>query len=613
MNLQRIEQNGFRLVEIIDDTSRTVVWKAVQNTLDRTVIIRVLKPEAAASPVEVDHFLSIARLFARIKSESIAAVFDIVSDGDLHYVVMEHVEGPTLEALIASNGPLAADTVLRVAAALTASLEQMWLTAHIVHRNLKSSTIRLDSRGVAKITDFSLAISGGAGVDASAMDDGHIVGTPCFLSPEQAQGSHLLNTQSDMYALGVVLYHLATGVVPFEDRAVAEILAGHIKGQLPPPHVLNKHLPVSFSWLLHRLMMKNPNNRYADWEEALHDIRAVLSGKEPSCVRPDEEFISTINMAYAAPEADAKDEPAAEEAADLPDTPRLRLNRKARNDEIASYQGQHIFEGHENELRREDLWRSLVCWGLLACWLILVFWFRAFYQTGPAGADSSTPGPVSADASRAPEVAAETPPPAGQEGEDRPPTPPPEQTLQQPAPAPEPPADAPQVMHAGIPHSVIQGLARAFASNDLSAARRVVRETSKLFPEKEPLSKLLEQAQDPDTAVAAFLSKQIDKPLLFERNGKQRTVIPRAVTNGISQLEANGRCAEVAIAKLSADEKLRWMDKPRDAATTVPYCMTLLQTARRDEIFAWASAHPLIAEAFAQAASAAPRVTPPAE
>ena len=178
MNTQRIEANGFRLIERVDDTSRTVVWKAVQNTLDRTVIIRVLKPEAAATPTEVELFLSIARLFARIKSESIAAVFDIVSDGNLHYVVMEHVEGPTLQEAVAAQGPLPADQILRIAAALITSLDQMWQAAHLVHRNLKSSTIRLDPRGVAKITDFSLAITAGPGVDATRMDNGHIVGPP---------------------------------------------------------------------------------------------------------------------------------------------------------------------------------------------------------------------------------------------------------------------------------------------------------------------------------------------------------------------------------------------------------------------------------------------------
>ena len=294
MNLNLIEQQGFTLIQTVDETSQTVAWKAVQRTLERTVILRILKPEAASDPAAVSHFLTIARIVSRIKSESIASIFDIVSAEGLHYVVMEHVEGPTLEELVSANGPLPVERVLRIAASLIASLEQLWESAHVVHRNLKSSTIRLAVRGVAKITDFSLAIQAGPGVNATAMDGGNIVGTPCYLSPEQAQGAHTLTTQSDMYALGVVLYHLSTGTVPFENQDVVSILAAHVKQQIPPPHHLNPALPVSFSWLLHRLMMKNPNNRYPDWQVVLQDIRFLLTGNQPSCVCPGEEYLSTI-------------------------------------------------------------------------------------------------------------------------------------------------------------------------------------------------------------------------------------------------------------------------------------------------------------------------------
>jgi serine/threonine protein kinase len=105
--------------------------------------------------------LTIARIVFTHQSESIASIFDIVSAEGLHYVVMEHVEGPTLEELVSANGPLPVERVLRIAASLIASLEQLWESAHVVHRNLKSSTIRLAVRGVAKITDFSLAIQAG--------------------------------------------------------------------------------------------------------------------------------------------------------------------------------------------------------------------------------------------------------------------------------------------------------------------------------------------------------------------------------------------------------------------------------------------------------------------
>ncbi len=125
MNLNLIEQQGFTLIQTVDETSQTVAWKAVQRTLERTVILRILKPEAASDPAAVSHFLTIARIVSRINSESIASIFDIVSAEGLHYVVMEHVEGPTLEELVSANGPLPVERVLRIAASLIASLEQL--------------------------------------------------------------------------------------------------------------------------------------------------------------------------------------------------------------------------------------------------------------------------------------------------------------------------------------------------------------------------------------------------------------------------------------------------------------------------------------------------------
>jgi len=633
VNTQRIEQNGFRLVERVDDTSRTVVWKAVQITLDRTVVIRVLKPEAAANESERTHFLSIARLFARIKSESISAVFDIVSEGDLHYVVMEYVDGPTLEELVATRGPLPADQALRIAASLIASLEQMWHSAHIVHRNLKSSTIRLDSRGVAKITDFSMAITAGPGVDATALDGGHIVGTPCYLSPEQAQGAHMLNTQSDMYALGVVLYHLSTAKVPFEDLDVVSILSGHIKSQIPPPHRLNKQIPVSFSWFLHRLMMKNPNNRYADWDEALQDIRLMLAGSAPSCVRPDEEYLSTIEA------PSGPDGPTAEGSGDdaQSDTRRLRLNRKGKCKKIAAYQGKHLSDDHAGEIRRDDLIRAGVCWSLLAAWLALVFWFRAIYQADPAHADTSRTLTQLTDATMsqisesfddlrllpgkedAPSAPPEELPPApapvpDEPAADRPaPTPAGLPAAETKTPEPAPPPAAAAVLPAGIPEPLLQRLVQAFAAGDLEAARQCVKNAPDLFQEKPAVQALLDAIPEPDALVAKHLKTQIGRPLIFEHSGKQRTVIPRSVANGIVHLEANGRGVEIAIAILSPDEKLRWMDKPEDEPQSVAYCLTLMRSSRRAELDARAAGCPLLSAALIRAAELVPAATPPAE
>jgi serine/threonine-protein kinase len=616
VNLEPIEQQGFDLLETVDETSQTIAWKAVQRTLERTVILRILKPEAAADPVVVNHFLSIARTVARIKSESVASIFDIVSTGDLHYVVMEYVEGPTLEELVAANGPLPAERALRIAAALVASLEPLWESARIVHRNLKSSTIRLATRGVAKLTDFSLAIQAGPGVNATALDGGNIVGTPCFLSPEQAVGSHTLTTQSDMYALGVVLYHLTTGIVPFEQQDVVSILAAHVKQQIPPPHHLNPSVPVSFSWLLHRLMMKNPDDRYPDWQAALHDIRFLLAGERPSCVRPDEASPSTI----AAFDDDGAQDAAGETG------PQIRLKKRKRSSRFAAYQSKAIRDEHASEIRRATLVKEAACWLALILWLTAVLWFRAVYQADGAAAGTPPEGrepeaalePGAREPAPAAAEAASPDAPTGTETAGQPPastagelsalpitaapsageTPTPQVAGETPALQTESPP-----LPSGIPAELASRLARAFADGSLQAAREAVQTASARFQERDRLAGLLDRVPEPDALVADYLHAQIGKPLIFERSGKQRTVIPREVADGTVRLEANGRGIDIPIRDLSADEKLRWMERPKDEPQSVAYCLALMRSSRRGEIPARAAACPLLAPVLTEAAA----------
>jgi serine/threonine protein kinase len=623
VDMHRIEQNGFRLIEQVEETSRTVAWKAVQETLDRTVIIKALKTEVSGIAAEVHRFLATARHFARIKSDSIAAVFDIVSDGDLHYVVMEHVEGPTLTEWVTQHGPMEQDRILRIASSLVVSIDQMWVSARIVHRNLKSTTIRLDNRGIAKITDFTLAIEAGPGVDALAMDDGNIVGTPCYLSPEQAQGAHTLTTQSDMYALGVVLYYLATGQTPFETLDVVSILTAHIQQSVPPPHRINRNVSVDFSWFLNRLMMKAPEDRYADWDAVLHDIRNLLSDTTPSCANPDEAFPSTIRMSADDLATDKSRSPHGSRARG---GTKRKVKRVAMRTSARGTQGPAAAPAPAEHKSSRTFY-----WSFLVCWLLLVFWYRAVYQAEPAqasvpaaanssvvvlSAESKTT--LGAAAPNAPVIRPKAiapkhkPAPA-----DLPATPKPEATVPRnvepetaAAPAPQPTA-AP--LPEGIPADLATGLATAFSKGDLATARKLVRASQERFKEKEQLESLMERIPSPDALVVDYLKKQIGKPLVFQHNGKERSVVARGVENGMIHLEANGRGVELPIEKLSADEKLRWMERPEDPAQSAAYCLVLLGSSRRDEVSARAAACPLLADVFAKAAELPAPVKTPAE
>ncbi|MDD4101593.1 MAG: serine/threonine-protein kinase [Kiritimatiellae bacterium] len=584
MNTKAIEQHGFQLVEQINETSRTIAWKSVQTTLDRTVILRILKPEAAADPAIREHFLKIARRIARIKCDGLAAVFDIVSDDDLHYVVMEHVDGPTIEELVAHQGPLPFEQMLKIALSVARTIEQMWSSERIVHRNLKSSTIRLDARGIAKITDFSLSILTDEGPEAYAMDEGHIVGTPCFLSPEQVQGSLDLSTLSDMYALGAVCYHMATAKVPFEGQEVVAILNAHLHEQLQPPHMLNPKVPATFSWFVRRLMIKNPELRYRTWDDVIKDILRQTEGQTPLCVCPYDTSVSTV-MNFT--DTGGSGGEAGQSG------PRIRLRRKRQLQELTAYQSKTLADDHAQDIRRATRSKEGVLWLALVLWLLLVFWYRAAYETASAETSDTSATVTESPVSDSPPLAgngedirifAESAEQGFATDTDKPSLETNDAKVTTAATAPDATVSPSAETLPPLSPELATALAETLSRGDVRNARAILQADTTAFQQQEEFLTFLEQMPDPDSLVADYLKSQIGKPLVLEHNGAQRTVIPRGVENGIIHLEAGGRGVEMPISRLSPDTKLRWMEMPADPPSLAAYCLTLMRTERRDEV-----------------------------
>ncbi len=631
MNFELIEEQGFTLVEQIEETSQTISWRAVQRTLDRTVILRILKPEAAVIPEVLEHFLSIARIVARVKSESIAAIFDIVSSGNLHYLITEHVDGPNLEELVTKSGPIAAEHALRIASALIDGLEQLWESSRVVHRNLKSTTVRLNAQGTPKIMDFSLAIPAGPGVNATAMDDGHIVGTPCFLSPEQAQGSHLLTCQSDMYALGITLYHLVTGVVPFEEMEVVDILAAHVRGEIAPPHQINSSVPPSFSRFLQHLMMKAPEKRPASWQAVLEEIRLLLAGKAITPGGDAENEKSTI-AAFDGSTVAAED------------VPQIRFKKQPKKSRFGKTTSQSILDEHARELRQERLLKQMIGWMVLLLWLGALFWYRAVYQADnesgnasqsessafdntdaedevvplDAQAANSDAAPPAESEKTAPDTNSQvvTPEALPVKPVVPPTNVPPERTADSAAPertadsaAPEREA-AKEVLPAGIPPELQERLAQALVDGSPYNAAQIVQHDPSRFQERDKLLELLQSVPTPEALVTEYLASRVGKPIIFEHNGRQRTVIPRGVKDGIIHLEANGRAVDIPVNSLSADEKLRWMERPQSLPQRIAYALVLMHSERKSEVPAYMLNAPLLAPVVSKAARIAATAAP---
>ena len=584
-----IEQQGFRLLQQMEETLQIDIWKAQQVTLNRIVCLQILKPEFARLEEGRTRFLAMARCFAKLKSESIASVFDIVSDSDLHYVVMEYVDGPTLEEVLANAQPFPLKQILHIASSLAFGLEQLWESAHVVHRNLKGATVRLDPRGVAKITDFSLAFVSEPGTDVVALDGGHLVGTPCFISPEYAQGKSTLTTQSDMYAFGALLYTLSTGHAPFDTLGAVEILECQVGAQIEPPHQLNSQIPVDFSWLVHRLMMKDPMNRYADWRAVRYDIKCLLSDMAPRCVRPDEAFLSTI-LSEPMLEAMA----AAEAAADETDTKRsIRLKQKGRLNPYWETE-------HNREIMRNNIRVMALMSLFLLAWFALLFWYRGIWQPSRQGDEPAlnttteevavfeTPTPPEdAPAPTEPVAVAPTPPPA---------TPaPPVVTNTPPVPVPENPVEMPKALRTAI----VAGL----RTGDINAARERLAADTTPFAKKEAMLEILAAAPTSGKLIETGVREKIGRSLSINWKGKARDMIPRSIANEIITVEAYGRTHEILISDLTPNEKLEFAAEPKTEAEHLTYCLMLFGTSRQNEITKMAAKCPVMKELILQSAT----------
>ena len=591
-----IEQQGFQLIQQVEETLQTDVWKARQVTLDRIVCLQILRPEFARQQAERERFLAMARCFAKLKSESIASVFDIVSAGDLHYVVMEHVDGPTLEEALAKSRPFPLKQILQIASSLAFGFEQLWDSAHVVHRNLKGATVRLDPRGVAKITDFSLAFISKPGIDMAELDGGHIVGSPSFISPEYAQGQAVLTTQSDMYAFGALLYTLATGHAPFDTLDAVDILESQMRAQIVPPHQLNSQLPVEFSWFVHRLMMKNPASRYADWRAVRYDIKCLLNGIEPRCVCPDETYLSTLLVqpmldAMAAAEEGLEDEGDTRKS--------IRLKQKARHN--AQWE-----EEHNRDIARGNVGTAVFMSLLLLAWFALLFWYRGIWQ--PARQEAATAVVAVAEGAAAPEE----PPPV--EDDPAPPVtvveaPPPVVTNAPPAVAPPPvartnaPPSPPPVQVVEMPRALRDTLVAALKIGDLDLAQKRLADDDTPFTKRDAMQKALADAPTMNAMIEAGVRTKIGRTLSVDWKGRVRDMIPRSISNGVISVEVSGRTHEVVIKELLPNERLGFVAEPKTEAEHLTYCLMLIGTPRQNEVTKFAARCPAMKDLLLLAAA----------
>ena len=262
----------YRLQARIGAGGMSTVYMAIDETLQRQVAVKLMNREVASDSDQLERFRREARAVAQLSHPHVVGVIDAGEDEGRPYIVFECIPGETLKERIRRCGRLpiaeAVAYAIEIARALGAAHAR-----HIVHRDVKPQNVLLDEEGSAKVTDFGIART----LDEEGLTaDGRVLGTTDYVSPEQALG-HAVTGQSDLYALGIVLFEMLTGEVPFKGESQVAVAMKHVREDLPDVQLSRPEISAALAAVIDRATAKRPEDRYADDAELIADLEDVLA------------------------------------------------------------------------------------------------------------------------------------------------------------------------------------------------------------------------------------------------------------------------------------------------------------------------------------------------
>ena len=300
--LQRDEEKGdalrignYEIIGKIGDGGLGTVYKARQISMSREVAVKVLHKKWLGDEEFKKRFLLEARLAGRLSHQNLIQVYDVGRDRGVYYFSMEFIDGETVEDMIDRVGPLdvpdAMDIVIQIMQAI--NYIKQW---DIVHRDIKPGNMMMTRKLQVKLGDFGFVKSK---LDPVISTEGEVLGTPDYISPEQAMGNDNIDWRSDQYSLGCSLYHMLTGKPPYEGSG-SSVMRQHIRSELPDPRTINPKITDPVMTILERMMAKNSSDRFQDATALIEDLELVKMGQNPSNKPLDagkSTIIRTINRA----------------------------------------------------------------------------------------------------------------------------------------------------------------------------------------------------------------------------------------------------------------------------------------------------------------------------
>ena len=283
--------NRYELLEKIGEGGMSEVFKARCNKLNRFVAVKILKKEFCNNPDIVEKFKGEATAIATLSDNNIVNILDVGTQDNINYIVMEYVKGKTLKDIIKQVGKMNYETAISVAMQIARALD----CAHrnnIIHRDVKPQNILVTEDGIMKVTDFGIAKSA---TSETITNTSTIMGSAHYLSPEQAKGS-FIDCRTDLYSLGVVLYEMVTGTLPFQADTAVTIALKHLQEEVIPPKNINSKVPDSLNQLILKAMEKEPIRRYQTAKEMIADLQKIKDDPNAKIDTKEEDNDHTIIM-----------------------------------------------------------------------------------------------------------------------------------------------------------------------------------------------------------------------------------------------------------------------------------------------------------------------------